>query len=44
MFRSLLPLWFRVSAWHHVGVGVVKEYIDNDVKVNLFLLLNPLFS
>ena len=43
-FCSLLPLWFRVSAWRHVGVGVVNEYIDNDVKVNLFLLLNPLFS
>lgn len=24
-FCSLLPLWFRVSAWRHVGVGVVKE-------------------
>ena len=25
-FCSLLPLWFRVSAWRHVGVGVVKEF------------------
>ena len=32
VFCSLLPLWFRVSAWRHVGEGVVKEYIDNDVK------------
>ena len=31
MFRSLLPLWFRVSAWRHVGVGVVKEILSNRI-------------